>query len=54
MHPYWKGYLKLALVSCPIAPLCAGKWPRRANARECHGAARGNEPSLTRHGLSAP
>jgi DNA end-binding protein Ku len=19
MHPYWKGYLKLALVSCPIA-----------------------------------
>ncbi len=36
------------------SPRCAGKWSRRANGRECHGAARGNEPSLTRHGLSAP
>jgi hypothetical protein len=22
MRPYWKGYLKLALVSCPIAFAC--------------------------------
>jgi cellulase/cellobiase CelA1 len=35
------------------SPPCAGKWSRRANGRECHGAARGNEPSLTRQGLSA-
>jgi hypothetical protein len=31
MRPYWKGYLKLALVSCPIALHAAcSRWRRRA------------------------
>ena len=34
MRPYWKGYLKLALVSCPIALHAACSSAERVNFRQ--------------------
>src|SRR5260221_5104599 len=38
MRPYWKGYLKLALVSCPIAPHAACSTAERIAFRQINKA----------------
>jgi hypothetical protein len=38
MRPYWKGYLKLALVSCPIALHCACSSAERIAFRQINKA----------------
>ena len=63
MRPYWKGYLKLALVSCPIAlhAACstAERIPFRQTARhrrslDCvpPSALFANDPSVLRRGIA--
>jgi non-homologous end joining protein Ku len=59
VRPYWKGYLKLALVSCPIALHAACLTVariafRQVNKAKCVGVARNNKSSLTRHGPPDP
>src|SRR5262249_47827657 len=43
MRPYWKGYLKLALVSCPIALHAACSTAERITLRQVNKAT-GNRP----------
>jgi non-homologous end joining protein Ku len=45
MRPYWKGYLKLALVSCPIALHAACSSAERIALRQINKAT-GNKKSL--------
>ena len=33
MRPYWKGYLKLALVPCPIVSLVRSSWSTNCQLR---------------------